>query len=703
MSCKVECIKRGMVRIGSGDASENYLERYGLVTIPEKEAFDGVVTEDNRITLPDGQVIEYELRKDNEVWDEEEDYLLKKFRDVIPISRIDGRPDEILQPSYDVLEGRGSDKKFGISFNIGDDDKFYGLGEAKRDGIQLRSGSYQNWTVYQHNEIAIPLVYSNKNWGIFINAYGRHFVDIDDHIKGKLTILGNFDSLDVFLLYGSSMKDILGLYTELTGKSMLLPKWAYGLNYIAPLHQNQFELLDDMMKFREKHIPCDNVSLEPGWMEKFYDYSFDKKWDRKKFHIDPWMRPAKECQYSFPSVLHRFNFHMALWLCMDYDLCDQEEREITGKGEIPAWYDHVKQFTDDGADGFKLDPADMVMRIDPNKVYSNKKSEFEMHNVSQVLVMKQMYKGFIEQTGKRPYIHYSGGYAGQQHWGAATTGDNGGLLGSMIWLQNLAMSGFMNSTVDMDIYRTEGIHFAMFAPWAHHNAWCGCGQPWYAGKEAEEVYIYYARLRYRLIPYIYSSAIECRETGIPMIRPMPLEFQNDEKCLELNKQYMLGEFILISAFTDTVYLPEGQWYDFWTGDEYCGPYTIENYVPPKGRGGAFFIKKGAIIPQWKDRDYVAQYSDEEIELHIYPCGKSQYVFREDDGESVDYLQNTSCHTLITCEETADKINITIGKRAGDYSSKTKNKVWIINVIGTDKKINVICEEITAKAVVKNII
>ena len=312
--------------------------------------------------------------------------------------------------------------------------------------------------------------------------------------------------------------------------------------------------------------------------------------------------------------------------------------------------------------------------------------------------MKQMHNGFAKQMNMRPFIHYSGGYSGQQRWGAATTGDNGGLEGSMIWLENLAMSGFMNSTVDMDIFCKEAIHFAMLAPWAHHNAWSGIRQPWIAGPQNEKVYTEYARIRYSIIPYMYSAAIECHETGVPMLRPMALEFQNDEKCLELCRQYMIGDSILISAFTDTVYLPEGRWIDYWTGAEYEGRQTIDGYEPPADRGGAFFIRKGAIIPKWRDRDYVGQYTDEKIELHFYPYGESEYIFREDDGISLDYLTKTSCHTRICCSAADDKIKISIGERVGSYDGKPQKRIWKVTVHGTTLPVEVSCAEKDAEVI-----
>ncbi len=700
----VTFLKDGMIRISRHkEMPVSYLEKYGIINIPSPSENVPLQCDGKKTVLADGRELVFDVRpeEDDRMWENELKYMLEKFESKIPKKiYIEGRPESVkldVKKSANLME---STKKFGISFEIAEDEKFYGLGEAGRDRIQLRGTSAQNWTIYQFDEIPIPLVISNKNWGILSLAQDRHFVDIDDNVKNRLTVLGNRDELDIIVLYGSSMKDILRLYTEISGKSMLFPKWAYGLTYIAQIHQNQFEILNDMMKFREKHIPCDNVSLEPGWMTKFYDFSFDKKWDLRKFHIESWMR-KRECPKTFPSTLRRFGFHMALWMCMNYDLCDREEGLSGGESKLVPWYDHVKQFVNDGADGFKIDPADMVMRINPDKVYTNGKSELDMHNISQVLVMKQMFEGFTQQTGKRPFIHYSGGYTGQQRWGGATTGDNGGLEGSMIWLENLAMSGFMNATVDMNIYKPEAIHFAMLAPWAHHNAWSGCEMPWFAGAENEKIYTFYARLRYKILPYIYSLAIECHETGVPMIRPMPLEFQEDKNCSDLKNQYMLGENILLSAFTNTIYLPKGRWLDYWTGKEYTGPFTIENYEVPKERGGGFFVRMGAVIPQWCERDYVSQYDEQRIQLHFYPCGDSKYVLREDDGESLDYMTKQSCQTEIFCFERDDEVNIRIGERKGSYSTKPTERIWEIYVHGCDKKINALCDEKACTIELKN--
>lgn len=256
-------IKKGIIRISAnGRKSMNYLERYGILTLPESEACPDVRIGADSITLPNGKTLVFSVRPDQDdgFWNDEIEYQLQQFADRVPYAkRIIGAEESSFAETTEDLDKKSDYPHFGIRFEISDSERFYGLGEGDSERIEHRGKSFQNWAVYQYNEIPIPLVLSNENWGILIAAQDRHFVDIDDHAKGYLTTLGNRDDLDVFILYGDSMKELLARYTELTGKSMVLPKWAYGLTYIAPIHQNQWELMHDMERFWQEHIPCDII------------------------------------------------------------------------------------------------------------------------------------------------------------------------------------------------------------------------------------------------------------------------------------------------------------------------------------------------------------------------------------------------------------------------------------------------------------
>lgn len=666
-------------------------ERYGILTLPTELSDSGIRVEDGAAVLPDGRKLPFEIVPANsDEYNSLHDSLAEEFKDkYTDYQAIIGAPAENEKPSPIPTETIPTDDCFALKIKIADGERFYGLGEGANDRIELRGRAYQNWVRYQYNEIPIPLCISSEGWGIWLNAHSRSFFDIGKRVPDELICLGEDDELDLFILYGGSIAGVIERYTALTGKPMLLPKWAYGLTYIAPIFATQHDVLNHAERFRKEHIPCDMFSLEPGWMEKFYDYSTSKKWETKRFHITDYMTPERS-YITFIGALHRYGFHLSLWLCVRHDLTAEAERELVNGnpddyGE--AWYEHLKKFTAIGVDGYKLDPADIVCCFDRMKRPRcfNGLTTMQMHNYNQILLPKQMYEGYSAQTNKRPMHHYCGGYSGIQKWSAATTGDNGGELGAMIWLETLALSGHMNTTIDMNLHFAESIHFGMLVPWAHLNAWHGAEQPWYAGDKMHVMFAEYARMRYRILPYIYSTAICGHEDSIPMIRPMPLAFPDDPATAASTRQYMLGDWLLVTAYTDKVHLPKGRWTDAWTGEEYEGPCDIDPYVHPENRGGGLFIKGGAIIPGWRDRDYIDQYPDDIISLDIYPDGDSEYIFREDDGVSLDCNSKPACRTIITVTETDEKVVVNIGERVGDYTGKPTMRKWLVRVHPKDDR------------------
>ncbi|MBQ7821554.1 MAG: DUF5110 domain-containing protein [Clostridia bacterium] len=698
---KVTCkqLANGIFRITDTDYAGKLTltERYSILTPVSEDCTDGASYDAESTTLNVGKLklkLAFRPDSDDKFWGDASSYLLDKFKDR-HLNHVvaEGNPNtEIDLPDDDNAAMLiSSDVHFGVSIEVGEKERFYGLGEASRDKLELRGRAYQNWTYYQYNEIPTPFFMSSAGWGMLINANGRHFVDLCEQYDDKAIVCGEHDHLDVFILYGT-MPEMLRSYMKLTGKSMLLPGWAYGLTYIAPIHANQFEVMSDAERFRKEKIPVDMFSLEPGWMTKFYDYSTNTEWDLKKFHMPPWHK-SRECPDTFVAALKRMGIHLSLWFCDRYDLTDEAERQYRGddNNKFEPWYKHLGEQTEFGVDGFKLDPADFVWKCEPNLIYSNGVPQMQMHNLNQVLLTKQTYEGFKNQTGLRPMHHYCGGYMGSQKWSASTTGDNGGEHGAMIWLLTLAMSGFSNTTIDMHIFKPESLHFGFLVPWAHLNAWSGVRQPWWAGEENYKLFKFYAKLRYRLFPYIYSAAIEAHEDAIPMVRPLPLMFPEFEDGFDNVCQYMFGPSLMVCAYTDTVSLPEGKWEDYWTGKIYEGPVTMKVDVTAD-RGGALFVKRGSIIPaSATELACIRDYDKSVIELDVYPEGESEYILREDDMTTPEYETKESCHTLITCKATDENTVITIGAPYGDYNGKPESRRFKINVYGGSKNITVKAE------------
>lgn len=642
--------------------------RYGLIRLPQNERAVEEIPGLSFETKWDG--CEEQLKR-----------LEEEYRSIQP-ETIEGMPE------MEKAQGMKADfyGRFFIRFPIAKDEKFFGLGEAGKDHLELRGKIYQNFTKYQADEIPIPLVMSDHGWGILINADGKHFVDVGCTDEKYLSCMGGMDELDVLVFKGKNLSDLLDMYTRLSGRPMVLPKWAYTLTYIAPIHADQFVVMDHAERFRKLGIPCHHISLEPGWMNKFYDMSLEKDWNLEKFHVPRWLQ-KREKPETFLSALRRMDYHVSLWLCIDYDLTDEAERQAGRRKEnqYEPWYQHLEKFVNAGADGFKLDPANMT---DPYRLgeqspstllgtYSNGVPFEKMHNINQTLLPMQMYEGFARQMNKRPMLHYCGGYTGVQKWCAATTGDNGGQMGAMVWLLNLALSGCSNTTVDMDLYTPESVHFAFLAPWAHLNAWSGVRQPWYAGEKQFDMFTRYAKMRGRLLPYIYSAAIEANRTGVPMIRPFPLAFPGFDPGENLLTQYMLGPHLMVGCYTDTLHLPNETWTDAWTGDAIAGNRSIA-YRPPEGYGGALLIREGAIIP--------SQENEGEMILNLFPgeTGKWNYTLYEDDGESLDYEKGALCQTHIAMEAKDGEIALHIGRGEGNYAGKPMARIWRIRIRDTRK-------------------
>jgi alpha-glucosidase (family GH31 glycosyl hydrolase) len=584
---------------------------------------------------------------------------------------------------------------FGLLAQLRPQERFYGLGTASKEHIQLRGQSYFNWVRYKNSEQPIPFVMSSNGWGIFLNTTWRHYVDLGKSDPDEMLVWGPKGDLDFFLIAGADYCAMLDRYTQITGRPILLPQWAYGLTWINFINSNQWQVLDNALRFRDAKIPCDGFGLEPGW-NKYYDDTPRAAWNTDRFYMPNWMRGKKWKDETFIGALNRNGFKLHLWLRCNYDLTGEAERQYALRmGNTPSqagepWFRHLESFVDDGVSAWKVDPAHFVDKADPERVYANGRSEFEMHNLNSVLVAKQMYEGFRDYTGLRPMMQHCGGWSGTQHWMAQTVGDIIAGPEGLVWMLNTGMSGCMNTTGDMYLHKPigetrfwpdgAGIHFAFLAPWTQMDGWAFPDQPWFAGEKLDQMIHYYATLRYRLMPYLYSTAHVGARTGMPILRPMPLMFPDDLALADATQQYMLGDSLLVTAFTPRVRFPEGRWIDAWAGKQFHGPQEIE-YAIPEGRGGGLFIRAGAILPHWPQMEYVGQAPVPTLDLHIYPEDESNFILYEDDGLTMDYEKNGVAQTKIECRAAGDSVTVQIAPRTGSYNSMPDQRSFNVFIHG----------------------
>lgn len=578
-----------------------------------------------------------------------------------------------------------------LSISMEDGERFYGGGSTSRDHIQHRGEFLRMWTTYQQTEIPMPFMMSSRGWGVYNNSTRKSFFDIGNQQKSKFNIINTFDEADFFLMMGKDMPAVLNEYTLVTGRTYVLPKWAYGLCFGPNMREEQFDILNDAVRFRQFDVPCDVFWLEPQWMEKRYDFSTKKKWNYDRFSPEPyWLQdqyPKTMHNRLFIGKLRSMGFHLGLWLCEEYDLSIQEEdiiAERTG-GKLSGqehWMDHLTVFMDQGVEGFKLDPARTIDNH-TNWEYYNGRTDKEMHNLNQVLLPKQMRELGRKYNGKRTWHHYCGGWSGTQHWTASTSGDNGGGKTALYDQLNLGMSGFLNTSCDvMSVPRElemQGLHFGLFLPWVQINSWFSMMHPFYYAKEEQDIYRFYVKLRYSLAPYIYSMALEAAQNGMPIVRSMPLCFPEDRNCDDMTYQYMFGDNFCVGIFTNEIYLPKGTWTDAWSGEKVVSKGETFTREYPSDRAGLLFIREGAIIPTQPDVEYLGARPFDRVILKVYPHGDSAYTMLDDDGESYEYENGGVASTLFESHERDGGVEVVVNPVQGSFKGMPSEREYSFRI------------------------
>ena len=549
-----------------------------------------------------------------------------------------------------AIAPRAVGKGFSIAFSLAKGERIYGLGDCSRDEIMRRGKRYDIWVRNVTSYIPMPVALSRNGWGVLVNSTWRHAWDVGAKDLDMMTVEAPEGEIDFYVFLGKDYPALLDAYTLLSGRPALLPVWGYGFTYVANQNIDQYNVINECMQFRDRDIPCDVYGLEPGWMKKFYDNSVYKEWHSQRFYFPYW---APMGGHTWISAMKRIGMKLSLWLCCDYDLFRYEEQCAAGLAkksgrqvEVPEnisetweddrinpnaakaaksqkkssheermyrllkcpeddvpdgmlpWFEHLKKFVDQGAQCFKLDGSNQIGEH-PKRAWANGRTDEEMHNLYPAVYDKQMARGYEDYTGRRAMVYSAGGYAGIQQFVATWAGDTGGGPKPLASLLNLAICGHSNQSCDMSIFNVESLHFGFLQTWSQQNNWDYWHQPWVQEPEGFETFRYYARLRYRLLPYIYTAAANASRTGWPVMRALALAYPDEPKYDAVKTTYMLGDNLLVSAFAPTVSVPPGVWHDWRTGQTVTGPAEL----PVKKTadwGGARYARGGAIIPTWPE-------------------------------------------------------------------------------------------------------
>jgi alpha-glucosidase len=584
------------------------------------------------------------------------------------------------------------------------DENFYGFGE--KTGFLNKAGTKQtmwNSDVYAPHvpEIdalyqSIPFFLSSQGdvvYGLFLDNPAKTEFHMNEAATYRFQ--AEHGELDYYFLYGPTMKEVVQQYSTLTGRMPLPPKWAIGYHQSRYSYETEQEVRELAANFREKNIPCDVIYLDIHYMNEYrvftwHPTNFPSPGElladlrEQGFRIVPIVDPGVKKDPKY--VIYKEGIH--------YDhFCKYIEGQLytgdvwPGESAFPdftnsktrAWWGEKHEgYVDAGIEGIWNDmnePAifNETKTMDVNVMHQNDgapKTHGELHNVYGLYMSQATYEGMKTLLqGKRPFVLTRAGYAGIQKYAAVWTGDNRSfwehLQMSIPMILNMGLSGipFAGADVGGFAHDTNGELLARwtqvgaFLPYFRNHSAIGFArqEPWSFGEPYESVIRQYIQLRYHFLPHLYTLFHEASTTGLPIVRPLVMEYPQDQTTHNLCDQFLLGTSLLIAPILrpDTeyraVYLPEGNWINYWTGETFTGPQHLLVHAPLDTL--PMFVQEGAIFATGSVISHTGE--AQEITYHLYGANGS-YTHYEDNGITFEY-ENGSYNLLKLEQETSGSI------------------------------------------------
>jgi alpha-glucosidase len=549
--------------------------------------------------------------------------------------------------------------------------------------------SYDSSTDPIYDSVPFCLVTRNgQAHGIFLDNTWRTFFDIGHRTPGLLTFGAEGGDLNYYFINGPAPKEVVERYTALTGRMPLPPLWSLGYNQCRYSYypESRVRLLADT--FREKKVPADVIWLDIHYQDNYKPFT----WNHERFPDPKKMISDLRAQHfhvvtivdAHPKVEKGY-FPYDEGIAGNYFVKNPDGSVFEGpvwpaqadknpgpsvfpdftKPAARAWWGSLfKGFMDDGVSGIWNDMNEPALFDTPtgtlplDTVFDNEgqpTTQRETHNIYGQLMSRATFEGLARlRPNERPFVLTRATFAGGQRYAAVWTGDSqtdwASLRQSVSTLLGLGVSGF--PFVGSDISGFTGpatpelyarwLQAGAFFPFMRSHTTFGTPdkEPWAFGWQYEAVNRKTIELRYELLPYIYNVMQEASETGLPAMRPLFLEFPDDRSVTGTEDEFLFGSDLLVApvlsenATERDVYLPKGEWFDYWTGQRHAGgksvqvPVTIDS-IPMFVRGGGFIFRQ----PVVQDTD---EMPGKPLRVLVAPAADSKSALYEDDGESPDY-------------------------------------------------------------------
>jgi alpha-D-xyloside xylohydrolase len=585
-------------------------------------------------------------------------------------------------------------------FPLPAEEGIYGLGQHQNGVFNYRGTVIELAQI--NTDIAIPLFVSTKGYGLFWNTAAKSY--IDNRFPSELRLSAEAaHAIDYYFIYGPEIDQIIHQYRTMTGHAPLFGEWVYGFFQSKDRYKSAAELLSIANEYRSQHVPLDVIVQDWFW------------WIHRG---DPEFRP--DAYPDLPGtlrILHNEHLHAMISVWSQFDAASRNYKEMLARGlTIPGttnydatnpaagdfyWNNLVGKKFAEGWDAFWLDASEPETGNSQGNNGDPALADKQLYlgngalyvNIFPLMHTGTVYRHWRESTNeKRVFLLTRSSFAGEQRNAAAVwSGDvystfqafirqvpaglNFALSGMPYWTTDIAGYGWQSTGRDthdpsyQELY-VRWFEFGTFCPiFRTHGHRANDENELFSYGPVTPIVVSYDKLRYRLLPYIYSLAWNVTSADGTIMRPLVMDWRTDEKVWNIGDQFMFGPSILVNPVTQEgatsrwLYLPPaGTWYDFWTGSKTQGNQRVEVNAPLDRI--PLYVKAGSILPLGPEIEYAGEKRDASIELRVYRGADGAFDLYEDAGDT--YAYEKGMHSLIPIRWNDAAGKLTIGARTGDF-------------------------------------
>ena len=566
------------------------------------------------------------------------------------------------------------------------------IGDRRRTRDAMRNGQSSPELRTTGSRVPIPWLISPEGWGIFVGLPLGTF-----DLTGEMGVVSSpvaTSTRNVYLILGDSPAEVLHGYAELTGFPHLPPLWSLGYLQSHRTLADRQEVLGIAKTFREKKLPCDGlIYLGTGFCPSGWNTGHGSF----TFNADVFPDPKEML-----GELHRNHFKVMLHVVPPHDfhgkITDTGSAIHAAGNAVPYWAEHMPA-EEIGVDGWWPDEGDLLpveARLERNEMYWDgqlnahpERRPFALHRNGYAGLQRYgwLWSGDVDSTWKTLAEQVADainvGLCGIPYWGT----DTGGFVPTRELTPELYVRWFQFSAF-CPLFRSHGRTWKLRLPWGWNLGTPGPLEgaerlgDWPAqqdlhNSEVERICRRYLELRYQMLPYIYSTFEQAHRSGLSPIRPLWLAHPSDEEALQIVDQYMWGDQMMVAPVLERaatqrkVYLPTGEWWDFWTHQR-----------TKSDRGSAIsrdvdlstiplYVRAGAIVPMGPVRQYATEPSDEPVALRIYPGADGSFSWFQDDGVSFAYQRGHFLKIDCSWQDSGRKLRLA---RSGGNTASIAPKV-----------------------------